>query len=150
MKTLREKLEATMAAAAFAEEGEVETARQLVADADVAEGGGVAAALRIKAKAGTEQTADPQSRGAVVAQERRRKAIGTMIVMGVLSAVLYAALLLYQDEVNGTFSRAGAYAVLPIVTAFAFSLVHGTFTGRFWTVLGIEASDRKGGAKHHA
>lgn len=81
-----------------------------------------------------------------MANEPKKKPVGTMILSGLVSAALYAALLLYQDEVNGTFGRPGAYAVLPILTAFVFSIVHGTFTGHFWTVLGIEAS-RKGEAK---
>jgi hypothetical protein len=70
-----------------------------------------------------------------------------MILTGVVSVALYAALLLHQDEVNSTFGRPGAYAVLPILTAFLFSIVHGTFTGHFWTVLGVEASRSKGEAK---
>jgi hypothetical protein len=132
MKKALDKFEASMAAAAFAEEGDADTARQIMAEA------------------GKDRTADPQSGRTVAAQESKRKPIGTMIVTGLLSVALYATLLLHQDEVNGTFARAGVYAVLPILTAFLFSFVHGTFTGRFWTVLGVEASSRKGGAKHHA
>ncbi len=82
-----------------------------------------------------------------MAHETKRKPIGAMIVMGIASAALYTALLLHQDELNSTFGRAGAYAVLPIVTAFVFSFVHGKFTGHFWTVLGIEAARNKGEAK---
>jgi hypothetical protein len=82
-----------------------------------------------------------------MANERKRKPVVAMIVMGVASTVLYAALLLNQDLVNGTFGRAGAYAVLPILTAFAFSFVHGKFTGHFWTVLGVEASRNNGKAR---
>lgn len=79
-----------------------------------------------------------------MANERKRKPVAAMIVMGVASAALYAALLLHQEEVNVTFGRAGAYAFLPVLTAFVFSYVHGTFTGHFWTVLGIEASKNHG------
>jgi hypothetical protein len=39
--------------------------------------------------------------------------------------------------------KGGMYAFLPIVTAFVFSYIHGTFTGHFWTVLGIEAARKK-------
>jgi hypothetical protein len=35
------------------------------------------------------------------------------------------------------------YAFLPIITAFLFSIVHGSFTGNFWTLLGIEAAKKK-------
>ncbi len=81
-----------------------------------------------------------------MAQETKSKPLGRMIVTGALSAALYAALLLHQDEVNATFGKAGASAFLPILTAFLFSYIHGTFTGHFWTVLGVEASKGKGGA----
>lgn len=82
-----------------------------------------------------------------MANETKKKPVGAMILTGAVSAVMYAALLLHQDAVSGTFGRPGLYAFLPIVTAFAFSFVHGTFTGHFWTVLGIEASKNKGTAK---
>ncbi len=37
----------------------------------------------------------------------------------------------------------GLRQILPIVTAFVFSYIHGSFTGHFWTVLGIEAAKKK-------
>jgi hypothetical protein len=73
----------------------------------------------------------------------KRKPVGSMIVMGIISVALYATLLLKQDMVNGTFAKGGLYAFLPIVTAFVFSYIHGSFTGHFWTVLGIEAAKKK-------
>ncbi len=73
----------------------------------------------------------------------KKKPAGAMIVMGVISLALYATLLLKQDLVNSTFAKGGLYAFLPIVTAFVFSYVHGSFTGHFWTVLGIEAAKKK-------
>jgi hypothetical protein len=73
----------------------------------------------------------------------RKKPVVAMIVMGIISVALYATLLAKQDLVNSTFSRGGLYALLPIITAFVFSYFHGTFTGHFWTVLGVEASKKK-------
>jgi F0F1-type ATP synthase assembly protein I len=73
----------------------------------------------------------------------KKKPVGAMIVMGVISIALYATLLLKQDLVNSTFAQGGLYALLPIVTAFVFSYIHGSFTGHFWTVLGIEAAKKK-------
>jgi hypothetical protein len=73
----------------------------------------------------------------------RKKPVGTMIVMGIISVALYATLLAKQDLVNSTFAKGGLYALLPIITAFVFSYFHGTFTGHFWTVLGVEASKKK-------
>ena len=73
----------------------------------------------------------------------RKKPVAAMIVMGIISVALYATLLAKQDLVNSTFAKGGLYALLPIITAFVFSFFHGTFTGHFWTVLGIEASRKK-------
>jgi hypothetical protein len=73
----------------------------------------------------------------------RKKPVVAMIVMGIVSVALYATLLAKQDLVNSTFAKGGFYALLPIITAFVFSYFHGTFTGHFWTVLGVEASKKK-------
>ncbi len=73
----------------------------------------------------------------------RKKPVGAMIVMGIISIGLYATLLLKQDLVNSTFGKGGLFAFLPIITAFVFSYFHGHFTGHFWTVLGIEAAKKK-------
>ena len=76
-------------------------------------------------------------------QNTKKKPYGSLLIMGLISVALYAVLLLKQDVVNTYFGRGGVYGVLPIATAFLFSFVHGSFTGNFWTVLGIEASKKK-------
>lgn len=73
----------------------------------------------------------------------RKKPIGKLIFMGIISIVLYTVLLLNQDIANNYFGRGGVYAFLPVAVAFIFSFVHGSFTGNFWTVLGIEAAKKK-------
>lgn len=73
----------------------------------------------------------------------KNKPVGMMLATGLLSLALYVALLSKQDVVNATFGKGGWFALLPIATAFVFSFVHGTFTGHFWTVLGIEAAKKK-------
>ncbi len=73
----------------------------------------------------------------------RKKPVAAMLIMGIISIGLYATLLLKQEWVNSTFGKGGMYALLPIVTAFVFSYVHGSFTGNFWTVLGVEAAKKK-------
>lgn len=73
----------------------------------------------------------------------RKKPVGALVVTGIISVALYAALLLKQDLINSTFAKGGLFAFLPIITAFVFSYIHGTFTGHFWTVLGIEAAKKK-------
>lgn len=66
-----------------------------------------------------------------------------MILFGIISLGLYAGLLAKQSYLNENFARGGMYAFLPIITAFVFSYFHGSFTGHFWTVLGVEASNKK-------
>jgi hypothetical protein len=78
-----------------------------------------------------------------MATSSKKKPVGKMLVTGALSIALYAVLLTNQDLVNSTFGKGGMYALLPIVTAFVFSFIHGAFTGDFWTVLGIEAARKK-------
>ena len=80
-----------------------------------------------------------------MATTTKKKALVGAIIFGVLSIGLYALLFAKQDLVNATFGKGGAYALLPIATAFVFSYVHGSFTGNFWTALGIEAAKGKGG-----
>ncbi len=73
----------------------------------------------------------------------RKKPLGTMIIAGIASLVLYGILLSNQDVANDYMSRGGLFALIPIAIAFLFSIVHGSFTGKFWTVLGIEAAKKK-------
>lgn len=73
----------------------------------------------------------------------RKKPVGKLLVSGFFSILLFTALFSNQDLVSSAFTRGGWYAFLPIGTALLFSLVHGSFTGYFWTVLGIEASKKK-------
>ena len=73
----------------------------------------------------------------------KKKPVGAMVVMGIISIALYTTLLLKQDLLNETFAKGGWYALLPIITAFVFSYFHGGFTGHFWTVLGVEAARKK-------
>ena len=73
----------------------------------------------------------------------KKKPVGLAILFGIISIVLYAVLLDRQDMLNVHFAKGGMSAFLPIITAFAFSYVHGNFTGHFWTVLGAEPSKKK-------
>lgn len=73
----------------------------------------------------------------------RKKPVGKMLAAGAAAIALYAALLGNQETINETFGKGGMNAFLPIFTAFLFSIVHGSFTGSFWTVLGIEAKRKK-------
>lgn len=81
----------------------------------------------------------------MAAQSAKKKPVGKMLITGLLSLTFYAILFGNQDFVSSTFTRGGLYAFLPIATALIFSFVHGAFTGNFWTVMGVEASKKKGG-----
>ena len=82
-----------------------------------------------------------------MAGSTKKKPYGKLIVMGIISVALYVFLLSNQNEINEHVGRGGLYAFLPICTAFVFSFIHGSFTGDFWTVLGIEASKKRMGVK---
>lgn len=73
----------------------------------------------------------------------RKKPIGKTIFFGAIALAMYVALLLNQDIVNKYWALGGLYAFLPIGTAFVFSFIHGSFTGNFWTSIGVEASKKK-------
>lgn len=73
----------------------------------------------------------------------KKKPIGKMLVMGIISLALYTLLLSKQDVIISYIGQGGLYSILPIITAFIFSYVHGSFTGDFWTVMGIEAAKKK-------
>ena len=77
------------------------------------------------------------------AEKTRKRPVGIMILTGIISIGMYVALLTNQDMLNSNFAKGGLFAFLPIATAFLFSFVHGSFTGHFWTVLGVEASKKK-------
>ncbi len=73
----------------------------------------------------------------------KKRPLGKMITMGIASIALYGLLLSNQGVINDYLTRGGLYATLPIGVAFLFSMVHGSFTGKFWTVMGIEAAKKK-------
>ena len=72
----------------------------------------------------------------------KKKPVGKMVIFGICSTIIYAALLSYQGLVTAYFTRGALYAAMPIAGAFALSYVHGHFTSYFWSVLGIEASQK--------
>ncbi len=77
-------------------------------------------------------------------QERRKKAKKDALLFGAVSCALYAGAFVYADAMVTMFAKGGMYTMLPIVTVFLFSYVHGNFAGSVWTALGIEASAKAG------
>ncbi|MDD3580733.1 MAG: hypothetical protein PHW74_06915 [Desulfobacca sp.] len=81
--------------------------------------------------------------GKVMAKDLRKKKMTYLrytIGLGAVSAALYAAVFTNSATVTTYFTKGGAYAILPVATAFLFSFVHGAFASNFWSALGIEAS----------
>ena len=76
------------------------------------------------------------------AQQKRMKALKTTVIFGLGTAALYAAVFLNSGLVMKYFTKGGMYGLLPVATVFLFSFVHGTFSGSFWSALGIEASKK--------
>lgn len=72
----------------------------------------------------------------------RKKPVGKMLIYGLASAAMYAALLMNQVSITAFCTKGAWYALFPIATAFAFSFVHGNFTSYFWSVLGVEATKK--------
>jgi len=83
-----------------------------------------------------------------MAQKTKSKPIFSTIIFGIIVFAMYWVLLTNQELIHSYFTKGGfLYAALPIITAFLFSYFHGTFTGNFWTVLGITAAKNKREAK---
>jgi hypothetical protein len=69
------------------------------------------------------------------------------VVYGAASLALYALLFVYADETvelaRRTREGEKIWFLVPIAIAFAFSLVHGAFTGSFWEAIGLRPVDKK-------
>ena len=72
---------------------------------------------------------------------------GIMVALGVASVLLYVLLFWYSDSLTALAqaTRQGEklYAIVPIAIALVFSLVHGTFTARFWDSLGLRPRNQR-------
>lgn len=73
----------------------------------------------------------------------RGRVLVSTVGYGVLSTVLYVLLFMYSEQLNAlaeaTRNGDKIYALVPLVIAIVFSLVHGAFTGYFWELLGLKA-----------
>ena len=100
-----------MSAAAFAEVGEFDTARQIMRD------GG-------SERRQAEGTPKPYVKTGV---------------FGAISLAAYLLLFTRQDLVTGLFTMGGWHAVFPVGTALFFSFVHGAFASNLLSALNLEA-----------
>lgn len=100
-----------MSAAAFAEAGEFDTARQMLG------GGG-----------GTS----PQA-------TKHRKPYLQTAVFGAISLASYILVFTHQDTVTSLFTMGGWHTAFPVGTALFFSFIHGAFASNLLNVLNLEA-----------
>jgi hypothetical protein len=71
------------------------------------------------------------------------KLLTRTLILGSISATLYLLLYLFSDTILAWSRQGHWYFIAPITIAFVFSLVHGSFTGHFWDLLGIKAKTVK-------
>ena len=62
-----------------------------------------------------------------------------VVLSGALTSTLYLGLFLFEDAILHFSGLGRWYFVVPVTIAFAFSFVHGAFTGHFWDALGVHA-----------
>ena len=79
-----------------------------------------------------------------MSEKTRRRHVVRSLIFGAATVALYAAVFNHSETIATLSSKGGLYAVVPVVTVFLFSYVHGSFTGAFWSALGIEASRSAG------
>ena len=70
---------------------------------------------------------------------RPKRPVGKMLLFGAMSISAYLFLFSNETLVTKTFTLGGWHAAFPVMTAFAFSFVHGAFASNLLSVLGIEA-----------
>lgn len=106
------RFDTLMTAVAFAERGEAATAQSILSGL------------------GSRLTAGgPRSLGRIA------KTVG----FGLASAAMYGALYAFERPLLAMTAEGGYSLFLVVAIAFAFSVVHGAFTGRFWDDLGLKA-----------
>ena len=67
------------------------------------------------------------------------RALARTVALGVGSAALYLALYVFAGPLVEQSAKGGWMFVIPVAIAFLVSMVHGSFTGHFWDVLGFKA-----------
>jgi len=74
---------------------------------------------------------------------KKKKLVVKTIAFGALSLAMYGVFFMNSALLMTYFTKGLYYAALPILTVFAFSFVHGSFASNVWTLLGIEASQKR-------
>jgi hypothetical protein len=76
-------------------------------------------------------------------KKKQKKPYFKAIFWGIISISGYIALFTNQEIVTNYFTEGGYYAALPVLVAFFFSFIHGSFANYVLSVLGIEAKKKK-------
>tara|TARA_B100001250_G_C19653200_1_gene723649 strand:- start:389 stop:658 length:270 start_codon:yes stop_codon:yes gene_type:complete len=69
---------------------------------------------------------------------KKKKALIRTITLGTISISSYVILFINEEWVIENFSKGSWYAIFPILTAFLFSLVHGSFASNLIKAIGIK------------
>ncbi len=75
--------------------------------------------------------------------KEKKKPILPMIIFGIVSLGSYFVLFNQEGLVTETYTKGGWYAAFPILTAFWFSFVHGSFGSNLLDVVGLQAKKNK-------
>jgi hypothetical protein len=82
-----------------------------------------------------------------------RHPIASTVLFGAGSIALYALLLANSDLLVELAQRTKNgekwLFLVPVIVAFVFSYIHGTFTGQFWERIGLRASSHVTGTDKH-
>ena len=104
-----------MAAVAFAEAGDHDTAKEM---------------LGARSKKAPHATPAPS------------KPYLKTLILGAISLSAYVALFKNETWIMDTFTKGGMYTLYPVLTAFFFSFVHGPFGSDLLSCLGLEAKKK--------
>lgn len=72
--------------------------------------------------------------------KKRHRPIKKLVIWGVISLTMYLLVFLNQDTVTEYFTKGGAYAIVVVITALAFALIHGSFANYLLEVIGLQPS----------
>ena len=72
-------------------------------------------------------------------KRKKKKPYLQTIFFGIISLASYIILFVNEEWVMENFTRGGYYVVYPMLTAFWFSIVHGSFASYLLSLLGLQA-----------
>ncbi len=84
-----------------------------------------------------------QTEGTGPNRRSKGKTIRRVLFWGAVSAGMYVLVFLNQGAVTDHFTRGGVFALVVVVTALAFSLIHGSFANYLLDLSGIQPLQEK-------